>query len=434
MTQWAHAVGRWWHHFWFEPTGASNLGIARLLFYAGIFMVYVQEDFAGWADVSKAYWAPVWVFSVLSLDVYPAPVLRAIELAFLGSLALAAVGLFTRAATTVAAVLGLYYFGLPHNYGHVYHFDALIVFVLIVMALARTADAWSLDRLVKLARGRATPVANRSPEYTWPSRMVWVLMALILSAAGASKLRHSGLDWIFTDTLSIFLIRAQYHVSDADPWIPWGLWIAQHKPAVTALAAMTIVVEFLFPLALVFPATRWFFVPGAFAMLLGIRALMGPTFGVFLMANVFWIRWDVVASWMRSRVQGPAKATVLYDGDCGLCTRTVAVLRSLDLRGRVTFFDIWRDWPAIQARFPALPQPALAADMHVISDDGRVFKGFDGYRALMWVLPLGWLALPLLYLPGVRPVGARVYRAVADNRTTAGCAVNPQAGKPAQPV
>jgi hypothetical protein len=37
-------------------------------------------------------------------------------------------------------------------------------------------------------------------------------------------------------------------------------------------------------------------VPGAFGMLVGIRILMGPTFGGFLVANVFWVPWDAVAA------------------------------------------------------------------------------------------------------------------------------------------
>ena len=76
---------------------------------------------------------------------------------------------------------------------------------------------------------------------------------------------------------------------------------------------------------------------------------------------------------------------------------TVAVLRRLDLFDRVTFMDVVSEWSAIEARFPSLDAGRCLADMHVIAADGRVFAGYDGYRALAHVLPLGWLLLPPLY-------------------------------------
>jgi hypothetical protein len=44
--------------------------------------------------------------------------------------------------------------------------------------------------------------------------------------------------------------------------------------------------------------------------------------------------------------------------------------------------------------------------------------GFDGYRSIAWVLPIAWLALPILYVPGVPAVGRRAYRFVAAHRST----------------
>ncbi|MDQ3346824.1 MAG: DUF393 domain-containing protein [Acidobacteriota bacterium] len=54
--------------------------------------------------------------------------------------------------------------------------------------------------------------------------------------------------------------------------------------------------------------------------------------------------------------------------------------------------------------------------MHGIDRHGRVFTGFLTYRALAWVLPAGWLLLPVLYLPGVPWLGRRAFRAIADYR------------------
>ena len=91
-------------------------------------------------------------------------------------------------------------------------------------------------------------------------------------------------------------------------------------------------------------------------------------------------------------------------------------MRSLDLFRRVELLDIASQWPAIHERFPALTREACLEEMHLVRADGTVVKGFDAYRALAWALPLCWPLLFLLYLPGVRPVGQRVYARIAGRR------------------
>ena len=46
----------------------------------------------------------------------------------------------------------------------------------------------------------------------------------------------------------------------------------------------------------------------AFAMLVGIRVLMGPTFGGFLILTVFWVPWSAVLDLVAARVKVKARA------------------------------------------------------------------------------------------------------------------------------
>jgi hypothetical protein len=201
---------------------------------------------------------------------------------------------------TVAAVLGTYLLGLPHNFGQTYHFDALLVIALGVLACSRAGDACSLDAW-RHNRRRPPP----SGEYTWPIRTVWVAMSLVFFAAGLAKLRYGGLAWITSSNMSILLTRALYHVSDADPLTRVGLWIAAHHWLAAALAASAVVTEVTFPLALVSRRARLILVPAAISMLVAIRVMMGPTFGGFLVANVFWVPWQAILTrvemWIRGR-------------------------------------------------------------------------------------------------------------------------------------
>ena len=115
----------------------------------------------------------------------------------------------------------------------------------------------------------------------------------------------------------------------------------------------------------------------------------------------------------------------LYDGSCGLCQQTVAVLRRIDLLGRIVFHDALRDWPAIQTAFPTLSQEECLETMHVVTASGRVETGFDAYRAISWSVPLLWPIAPLLYVPGVPRSDAGSTRRWRANRHCA--AVRPDA-------
>ena len=153
-------AGRAWSTFWFEPAAPEGLGLARAVFFAALLAIYAREDWSEWGTVDRVFWMPVWLFRVLGLQPAPAEWLIVVQWAFRGALTLAAAGLYTRTACGASFVLGAYLLGLPHNFGHTYHFDALLVFVFGIMACARAGDAWSLD-----AWRRPTPVPP-SAEYT----------------------------------------------------------------------------------------------------------------------------------------------------------------------------------------------------------------------------------------------------------------------------
>jgi hypothetical protein len=103
----------------------------------------------------------------------------------------------------------------------------------------------------------------------------------------------------------VLLTRALYHVSAADPMTRAGLWIAGHPWLASALAAAAVATEVAFPAALFSRRARLVLVPAAVAMLVAIRLMMGPTFGGFMIANVFWVPWRAVAArveaWVVSR-------------------------------------------------------------------------------------------------------------------------------------
>jgi hypothetical protein len=294
---------RAWMRFWFEPSPPTDLGISRLLFFGGLLLMYAGVDFSAWGDVSPAFWMPLPAFDILQLRPLSRHALEGAELVWRLSLLTSAIGFQTRASMWVAFGLGFYLLGLPHNFGHTFHFDATIVIAMGVLACSRAGDAWSVDTAI----GKRTPTI--SGDYTWPLRAIWVAMSAVFLAAGIAKLRIGGLEWVFSSNLSIILTRAAYHVSDADPITGIGLGLAQHEWLARGLAGATLFIELGFVSALFSRAARFTMVPAAAGMIIGIRVLMGPTFGGFLLNTVFFVPWSEVLDALAVRAKARAHRT-----------------------------------------------------------------------------------------------------------------------------
>jgi glycosyltransferase involved in cell wall biosynthesis len=295
-----------WQWFWFKPAPASDLAIARLVFFGGLAPFYAVQHFAVWSDVSPALWQPIWLFDRFNIPVFPAPIVLALETIWKISLLTSALGLLTRVSLFTAAILGTYLLGLPHNFGQTYHFDAVLVLAFWILAFSRAGDAWSLDAWMRARQGGSRPRA--SAEYRWPVQLVLVALSFVFFAAGIAKLTRTGLEWITSDHLATVLYRVQYHISDADPLANWGVPLAAIPGAASLMALTTVFVETAYPIALFSRRLRVPMVFAGIGLIVGIRVLMGPTFEHFLLINAFWVPWGRVERYVRRRLR--AETTV----------------------------------------------------------------------------------------------------------------------------
>ncbi len=289
-----------WRHFWFEPATPFNLSFCRILFFGSMLLFYLQIDFSDWAEVDKFFWKPIWLFKHFHLFVLSKDQLVIIQFIWKAALGLSCIGLFTRPSTIISFVLGIYLLGLPHNFGRTSHEDAILVFVLGIMALSRCSDSLSVDHLLLGLRNRNLQSPNQpimSGEYTWPIRVIWLVMALIFFAAGASKIIKTGTEWVMSNNMSILLLQFDYRNS---PLTSWGVFIAQYGWLCQMLAAGTIIFETCFPLALLSRKARWIVVPVMASIQLGIQILMGIYFTQFMIVYLFWISWDRVSPVIRA--------------------------------------------------------------------------------------------------------------------------------------
>lgn len=112
------------------------------------------------------------------------------------------------------------------------------------------------------------------------------------------------------------------------------------------------------------------------------------------------------------RLRRAAKLTVLYDGWCPLCSRSVRRLGRLDLLSLVHFVS-FRD-PGVLERYRV---ERARAERRVLAVDarGRIREGVDVLVQIAVRSPLLWPVLPVL-VGGRLLVGQRLYDAVAGRR------------------
>ncbi len=120
---------------------------------------------------------------------------------------------------------------------------------------------------------------------------------------------------------------------------------------------------------------------------------------------------------------GQDHGSLLYDADCGFCTRSAALLVRLGARCRVVPLDA-----ALIVRH-TLPADRVAHEVPFAHADGRIEWGADAIAAALRTCPAptSWLGC-LLRVQPVRAVAGWVYRRVSANRhrlpgSTGRCAI-----------
>jgi predicted DCC family thiol-disulfide oxidoreductase YuxK len=111
----------------------------------------------------------------------------------------------------------------------------------------------------------------------------------------------------------------------------------------------------------------------------------------------------------------PERPTLIYDGECGFCRRSVELLRRWDREQRIAVVP-FQDRARVAAF--GIPLPALAAAMHLVlpPPDGRVLAGADAAPEILRLLPgKRWLAWAFR-VPGVPSLARRVYGRIARSR------------------
>jgi predicted DCC family thiol-disulfide oxidoreductase YuxK len=122
---------------------------------------------------------------------------------------------------------------------------------------------------------------------------------------------------------------------------------------------------------------------------------------------------------MPPKSQNADQHVVVYDANCNICTRLAGFLGRWDRGHHLEVIP--SDTLGLTERFPWIAPERYLASVQVICPDGRTFESAAAIEELLHVLPFGWLAWWVFWIPGVRPLAEKLYRWFARNRYHFGC-------------
>jgi len=244
-------------------------------------------------------WHPIFIFDFFRIPVLSADTLRFLGILWLTSLLFSAAGFLTRPSTLCSFIVGCYLLGMQNSFAKTHHTESLMLVVFCVLCFSRCGDGFSLDAMLK-SRYKWWPcgsgVKRLSPEYHWPVRLIWVMIALVFCTAGISKLRNPDFEWITSEYMATLFVNKGLTGDRVDPLIGWlPFWLGSKVWLSSILAGLVVLLESCAPLALVNGYLRAVIIPGLFFMLLGFWAIIGAPFPQWLAAFVFWVPWGELA-------------------------------------------------------------------------------------------------------------------------------------------
>jgi predicted DCC family thiol-disulfide oxidoreductase YuxK len=106
--------------------------------------------------------------------------------------------------------------------------------------------------------------------------------------------------------------------------------------------------------------------------------------------------------------------TLLYDGNCRMCTAQARLVESYNDGGLIELLDM--NSAAAQSRFPQVSPADAQRELHLVAPDGSLNRGAVAVRETLLRLPALRGLGELLRIPGAIQLAQPIYAFVARNR------------------
>lgn len=121
------------------------------------------------------------------------------------------------------------------------------------------------------------------------------------------------------------------------------------------------------------------------------------------------------------------KAVLIYDGNCPVCQKTIAWIKSNAKKG--AFEMLTCQSKSTRERFPSIEEAVCMQAMQLILPDGTVFSGEEAMPEILKRLKKYSPAAEIFNLPGSKTLSRAFYRWFADRRYHIAGILFPKEGK-----
>ncbi len=406
-----------WDRLFLERRPSVSLGLFRLAlaWTVGCHMIpsffYMEENYLSTAfKTQNPSFFPVPILELVAKS--PDWVVWGFVALFLISLATLTLGYLSQASCMLLTFACYYFYALNNLHIGTLSFDILLVTLAVMCATNFHGDFLSIDSLI---RGKPRPY-KRMRSFA-VQRLLQMQLACTFWYTALNKIIAGG-NWLSGNP---YYALMHYPAIGVVRDFPFRGWLAQQPALCHHLAIACVIFELALPFLMWLPRTR------TVSLILGIAfqlmlwaTLHVPTIFLFLFPALMllFIAPERLVEWIETRQAINAKegrAILLYDGRCGFCLESIKRLRVLDLFGWIDLLDFHLQ-PDLPKLNPTLTPERCRSEMILIEPNGRLSGGFDAFRRMCPRMPMLWVVLPLVYLPGARWVGRRLYRWVATHR------------------
>lgn len=281
----------------FSPYDSSSFSLYRIVFYLAVFVFFTQ--FSGLvptkfgADELRSFYDPVTFFRLFEYETLFYFDFDNLQTIWKVSLLCAAFGILYPISSFFSFAIALWFAGIPLNFGKIHHSNHMIVTVLGILAFSFVPGRLALDNLIFKKVKRFYRVENI---VGWPLLTIRIYMTLTYFGAGFQKLRHGGLEWIFSDNMATIILTRP-------TMTPLGEWVSQFHYFTIFLAFSTVLFQLTAPLSLF--SRKWAAISMTtnFFMHIGTYLVLG-NHGYFFAYNLCfaaWLPWEDITNFLRKK-------------------------------------------------------------------------------------------------------------------------------------
>ncbi len=314
--------------------------------------------------------------------------------------------------SAIATMICCYYFYALNSF-HVgtLSWDILLVTLFLMCLVPYHGDYFSVDSFLKGREGWR----RKRPYFL--QRLLQVQIAFTFFYTALWKIYPKG-NWLQDNPI-------HYLMNMPPPGVTkWFLLrdVLRDKPEICYwIGVGVIVAEFLMLFLLFIRRTRSSAIyAGIFFHIVLILTLDVPAtfFFLFPAQLLLFINPDHWLDWIeqkRAYHRSASRPVLLYDGDCRFCRFCVKRIQIMDMYARYRYTP-YQSIPQLASIHPSLTLAMCRREVILVEPSGKIRGGIDALRRMSLNLPMMYLWIPLLYLPGMGILGSAIYRVIARNR------------------